>query len=317
MRAVTELEKELFEHSKRVREHMQVQSDLKTVIACKKKKHFRPVIALIAAALVAAGTAAAAAALKTWNIHLIRFFDADQESMDHTEKSYDVPLISETVNGTTVTVLQFVFDENAQYILYEVSIPDNVSPDKNYSFIDFGIDIPLAEQTDSIGTIKNEIVEICGDSIIFLLQQTMTAEPVEDTTVGLYLSDFGYFDNSAMEFVTVIDGDWSIKWDSDCESAGITYIPDETIEICDGCTLEKVIISPFSVMVKASGADILGSISIEVQLKDGSMLLCEPGDDNASYIRSGNVDFVYYRVDKLLDINDVDKVLVNGIEVNI
>ncbi len=317
---MTELENELREHAHRVREHVRPAVDIESISVRGKRRRSRRLIVLIAACIaVIGGASATTTALKAWDIRLLGFFRTDYESAGGAENAYEIPMVSETVNSTAVTVEQAVFDENTQFVLYEVKLPDgfNADPSLDYAFEDCGLDVPLAEEKDVIGTIKNEVVEIKGDSVAFVLWQTMPSEPVENKKVCLYLSNFGYTDGETHEFKTLTEGNWSLEWRPGWESAGKIYTPGVPFGMDNGSILEKVIVSPFAVTVKIKGADVLGSIGIKVYLKNGGAVVCGAGDPNADYIRSGDISFVYFRFDRLTDIGDIERILVNDVEIKL
>lgn len=311
---MTDFENELCEHGKRVRNHIKPAVDLKNISLPKKKRNLKPVIVLIAAVIAIIGAATSTTAFKTWDLRLTSFWGANNKSINETENAYEIPMISETVNSLTVTIEQAIFDSDSLYVLYEVTLPEGVQANEQYTFEDYGIETSALEEKDTIATIKNTVIDYNDKTITFLLQQTGTMKPKANKTVSMYLSNLGYYDNQNPEFHTVAEGDWNLEWKPEWESAGRTCQPEEPIYFGAGNTLENFTVSPFAATVKVRGTAVLGSIKIKLCLKSGETMMYEPSDGKSTNIHNGDLSFVYFPFEHVISLDEIDDIYVNDIK---
>lgn len=311
---MTDFENELREHGKRVRNHIKPAVDLKNISIPKKKRNLKPVMALIAAAIAIAGAAASTTAFKTWDLRLANFWGADNKSIDDTENAYEIPMVSETVNGVTVTVEQAIFDNDSLYVLYDVTLPEGTQANERYTFENFGIDTGALENEDAIATIKNTVIDYNDKTITFLLRQTGLIKSKTNKTAALYLSNLGYYDSQNPEFHTVAEGDWCLKWKPEWQSAGYSYIPEKPIYFGAESKLESFTVSPFAATVKVRGEAVLGSIKIKLCLKSGETIMYEPSDGKSTNIYNGDLSFVYFPFEHIISLDEIDEIYVNDVK---
>lgn len=311
---MTDFENELREHGKRVRNHIKPAVDLENISLPKKKRNLKSVIVLIAAAIAVIGAASSTTAFKAWDIRLANFWGANNNSINDTENAYEIPMISEKINGVTITVEQAIFDSDSMYVLYEVTLPDGVQANEQYTFENYGIETGDLEEKSTIATIKNTVIDYNDKTVTFLLQQTGTIKLEANKTAALYLSNLGYYDNQNPEFHTVAEGDWNLEWKPEWESVGRTYQPEEPIYFGAGSTLESFTVSPFAATVKVRGTAVLGSIKIKLCLKSGETMTYEPSDGKSTNIYNGDLSFVYFPFEHVISFDDIDDIYVNGIK---
>lgn len=322
--ALSDFENELSRHGKRVREHIKpaIEFDNLTEIPKRKsKRYLKRTIVLVAACIAVIGVSSATTAFKVWDERLTGFFGAGGQKLNDTEQAYEIPMAAQTVNGVTVTVIQTIFDENNTYVLYEVNLPDYITGDESYKFNGWGLDLPYAkDEQDTISTMTNTLISCEEHTMSFITQETRV-NSTESKMLTLNLSDFGYeeFEDGAyIGFHTLVEGDWSITWQSDLAGAGKTFEPDTPILFDDMTELETLTVSPFSVTAKINGNDILGSVRIKICLKSGENITCEMSDENpsgSSYIYTGGVNFLYCRFKSVINPDDIEKVFVNDVEI--
>lgn len=314
---MTDFENELREHGKRVKNYIKPAVDLENISLPKKKKNLKPVIALIAAAVAVIGAATSTTAFKTWDLRLTSFWGADNKSINDTENAYETPMISKTVNGVTITVEQAIFDSDSLYVLYEVTLPEGVRANEQYTFEDYGIETDAFEGEGIIATIKNTVIDYNDKTITFLLQQTGPLKSKANKAAVLYLSNLGYYDNQNPEFHVVIEGDWYLKWKPEWDRAGKTYQPEEPIDFGVGSKLESFTVSPFAATVKVRGEAALGGIQIKLCLKNGETMMCEPTDEKSTHIYNGDQSFVYFPFEHVISFDEIDEIFVNDVKMKL
>lgn len=259
-----------------------------------KKSRFGLIV--LAAALCLGTVAASAAAYFRMDSKLAQALGVEGEPPWDAAKNGGVIQTSQECDGWTMTVNQAVGDRNCAHILVDVEAPQGTVLDGDL----YQIDVLLAFEGckgGSYGWGQVEDEDKTDNRVSFLIDTTMDTD-LRDTTgylraTGLKEVTFGTAEGGADDVVEQLaELRWAINFPMRYEDEPLVYKPKRTISVERGhikgsVTVERVEITPLSVMVRISGKEELlnrvegrtagtpgtGAVLVEVRDKAGDVLL--------------------------------------------
>jgi hypothetical protein len=294
-------------------------------------KHFYLTAALIALAVLTMTTALAIGF--GWHEKLIKYLSPSDEQMAALDGAADTPDATVTQNGVTITVKQTLADSFGIYVLYEMTVPENIELSDSIQWMFSHLDVPVGQTDDyvTMGVGSTEILEQSGNTRTVLLHQQFTA-PFENGYIELVFLNLGYYnfpevpqENSAPEFITLVEGEWNLKWEFSFEDTGKTIEVNEPVSY-NGSenTLTRIVLSPMSVCAYITGDDIVGSARPAVNFKDGTQIEFDAKSNNASfgyYLVDEETllyaNHLYYRFENIVDLEDVESITIGDVTVPI
>ena len=157
--------------------------------------------------------------------------------------------------GVKVAVEQIISDGEDAYVYFSVAIPEELVPDeegKAGTLLHFGdckIQLGNEEpQTTFFRILKEDVNQRYG--IVYFSMEELEAASYE-AVLTLENLDYEVWKGNERETETrLVEGQWILKWNVQCEKIAESREFTETIETYNGVlTTEEVIISPFSIKI--------------------------------------------------------------------
>lgn len=318
-------------------DHSQKQKMLKIILDSKKgemvpvkrtTKRLSLTAAVIAICILTATTALAIDF--GWHEKLIAYLNPSEEQMETLSGAVSAPNATLTKNGVTITVKQTLADSFGIYVLYEMTVPEEIELSDDITWRFSHLDVPTG-QTDeacSIGSGSTKILEQTGNKRTVLLHFQETA-PFENGYIELELADLGYLTDVGTpetKFVPLVEGKWDLKWEFSYVDTSKMVEVNKPVSI-NGSenTITKIIISPMSVCAYVKGDDILMSgVRPVVNFKDGSQIAYDVQSKNKSFsyylIDEDNKIYanqLYYRFENIINRDDVASITIGDVTIPI
>lgn len=240
------------------------------------------------------------------------------EANEKSEEKKEDEHISDEHSGVKVSVDQVISDGEDAYVYLAVDIEDSIIPEQwpaedrlyfrqNYIRVDNGEpqrhNFVLFQETD--GTIYG---------IIYI-----PMEDIESGNVAVSLSlnnlDFAIGGGEDREIIRLVEGQWNLSWNFQCEKIAKTYDIHAVVETHDGTvTLDEAVVSPLSVSVSGTvkrdkPIDYPFSCAIyNMILKDGTIVDCD--GSVSQELEGGERIRTKFYFDKMMDMDDVVGVVV-------
>ena len=291
-----------------------------------KSKHWMTV--LVAAILVALLVTTALAINFGWHIKLIEYFNASEEQMESLDMAIGMPEATVTHNGVTITVKQTLADAFGIYVVYEMTVPDNIELDDNVLWAFTVFSVPSAETEDyvSVSTIGTTILEQNGNKRTVLLHKQVSS-PFTNGKIELIFQNLIYFvlNDKSRPYMPLVEGEWELEWDFTYVDTGKTIELNLPLSI-DGSdnTISKLVVSPMSICAFVTGDTIVGSVQPIVNFKDGSSITYSSQDNNASfsvYLSDAEneifVNQLYYRFERIIELTDVASMQIGDVVISV
>ena len=242
---------------------------------------------LLVAAILLLALAATAVAARVWDEHLVEFFGVSSAQQESLGDLSGYPGVSDSENGVEIQVLQTLADVNGMYVLFKITLPDDLELDENVfpgicslraSNMRDGDDI-------SIFSSKVELLNITGSSMTFLLHYrssfALTAEQVKLTVMDICKYD----ETGENTPETIIAGVWTMEWKLE-ECGELTRLEINRASEVDEKPIEitQIGLSPFSVCVYVAGSEIISQAEVMVEFCDGRTLYFDKNTDGASFM---------------------------------
>ena len=234
------------------------------------------------------------------------------------EEKKEAEQISDEHSGVKVSVDQVISDGEDAYVYLAVDIEDSIIPEQwpaedrlyfrqNYIRVDNGEpqkhNFVLFQESD--GTIYG---------IIYI-----PMEDIESGNVAVSLSlnnlDFAIGGGEDREIIRLVEGQWNLSWNFQCEKIAKTYDIHAVVETYDGTiTLDEAVVSPLSVSVlgaikKDHPIDYPFSCTIEnIILKDGTIVDCDYSISQE--LEGGERIRIKFYFDKMMDMDEIVGVVV-------
>lgn len=315
-------------------EHAQKQKMLNVILESRKAekipmkrkgKSLALVAAVVAVCIIA--TTTALAVNFGWHEKLIEFLDPSNEQMEMLSGNVTAPDATISKNGVTVAVKQTLSDSYGIYVLYEMTVPDNIDlseVDWRYAYLT----IPYAQTDEAtgLGIIGSELLEQSGNTRTVLMFHQMS-KPFENGTIRLHFEDLEHivFDEETETFdiTTVWEGELELEWDFNYENVGKTLKLDTPLSINGSKnTITKIVLSPISICVFVQGDDAVMRAAPVVRFKDGSEINYTAQDRNSSFshylIDEANMIYnnqLYFRFANIISPDDVKSITIGDVTI--
>lgn len=290
--------------------------------ASNKKVYTNPAIA-VAMLLIALLTTALALNLG-WNEKLLAYLGANEEQVasltDYAAMPEDVAI---TDNGVTVTVKQTLVDSTGAYLVFDITVADDIALSDDLAFeLDF-FDLPTNIQENEIGIGSYSapfVLSIEGNTATMLIHISQSHTHTNGTA-KLTLRNLGYRQANGT-FSTLVEGEWVLSWDFSYKDVSKTIYPDYHFTANTGeCSVTKISVSPMSVCVNIEnyeGSHALG-YRPTLHFKDGTTftygnsLPTEQGENSFSVYLSDEAtmtytSILYHRFGTLIDVDSVESI---------
>lgn len=266
-----------------------------------------------------------------WHEKLIEYLSPSETQIHTLNGAVNTPNATLTKNGVTITVKQTLADAFGVYVLYEMTVPDNIELNDNIGWGLELLDVPTV-QTDEYITASSggaEILEQTGNKRTVLYHLDTTAS-FKNGDIKLILRDLiRYTTNDktgSMKIIPVVEGEWDLEWKFNFVDTSKTIEVNRPLSINGSDnTITKIVISPMSFCAFVKGDDILGSARPVINFKDGSQLTYDDlGYENRSFgyylIDEANMIYssqLYYRFENIINLDDVESITVGDVIVPI
>lgn len=240
-----------------------------TVSMKMKKKKFT--ILAAAAALAVSSITVGATVYFHWDERLAEYLNADQSQQQLAQGAG--AQVAQTVSdgGVSATVLQTLSDQYGMYILVEMTLPEGMAWQDNYTFERMDVVIPDAKYTGwSFQVLGKE------NNRVTLLFETNGDVDLNGKEISLNLQNI----STAREgqFTPVIEGSWQFGWTAafqdlsrkvDCSGV---YIRESAGEDAPLYQVEQLLISPISLNLSVNSGPVRGPVTGTIQ-EDGTIIL--------------------------------------------
>lgn len=291
-------------------------------------KRFPLAVAVIVICLLT--TTTALAICFNWNDKLIEYLNPSEKQMETLNNAVNTPNTTLTRNGVTITVKQTLADRFGIYVLYELTVPENIELNNDIKWKWEALNV-TAEQSDKAnicGTISSEVLEQAGNKRTVLLHIQKTA-PFKNGYAKLILKDLEYVSKNTrtgtVEFIPLVKGEWDLKWEFSYADISKTIELNKAMSINGSKnTITQIVISPMSVCIFVRGDDIRRSIHPIVIFKDGSQITYDVQSKNKSFLyylvdEDKNIyeNQLYYRFENIINIDDVESITIGDVTIPI
>lgn len=292
-------------------------------------KRFSVAVAVIVICVLTATTALAINL--GWHEKLIEYLNPSEELMETLNGAVSTPGATLTKNGVTISVKQTLADSFGIYVLYEMTVPEDIELNDDIRWKWEVIDVPTVKTDETItaGTSGSEILEQTGNkrTVLYHIQKTA---PFENGYIKLTLRNLEYVKRNGatghIEFIPLVEGEWDLKWEFNYVDTSKTIEVNKPLSI-NGSedTITKIVISPMSVCAFVKGDDILGSAHPVVNFKDGSQLTYDDFEfKNKSFeyylVDENNMIYnnqMYYRFENIINVSDVESITIGDVTIPI
>lgn len=291
----------------------------------------RRIIICVAAILVLLLATTALAISLGWHIKLIEYFNPSEEQMQTLDGAVNMPEATVTQNGVTITVKQTLADAFGVYVLYEMTVPDDIELNDDIGWTLEILNVPTVKTDEYItaGSGGSEILEQTGNKRTVLYHLDTTAA-FENGDIKLTLRDLIRYkrndETGSMEITPVVKGEWELEWNFTFVDTSKTIDLNRPLSINGSDNIiTKIVIAPMSFCAFVKGDDIVGSARPVINFKDGSQLTYDDlGYGNKSFgyylIDEANMIYsnqLYYRFEKIIDLNDVASIQISDVVIPI
>ena len=241
--------------------------------------------------------------------------------------------VSQDCQGWTLTVNQAVGDRNCAYILLDLTAPEGTVLDADL----YQIDCLMAFENSrggSYGWGQMEDGDKTDNRVSFLIHTTMEGDLRRSVGVlkATGLKAVTFLGDGAEDDLVEQTADlaWAVKFPMEYQDDPITYRPGQTVSVKKGAIegrikVEKVEITPLSVLVKLSSSDGIlgrvealtegtpraGAILVEVRDKAGNTIL--PHSTGAT--PRGNTQEVVLAFQPMIDPDEIASIVLDGVEI--
>ena len=300
----------------------------------KTVKKSRLGLVLLAAALCIGTVAASAAVYFQMNQDLAKTLGAESKKNQELlkESGSDIQ-VSQDCQGWTLTVNQAVGDRNCAYILLDLTAPEGTVLDADL----YQIDCLMAFENSrggSYGWGQMADGDKTDNRVSFLIHTTMEGDLRRSVGVlkATGLKAVTFLGDGAEDDLVEQTADlaWAVKFPMEYQDDPITYRPGQTVSVKKGAIegrikVEKVEITPLSVLVKLSSSDGIlgrvealtegtpraGAILVEVRDKAGNTIL--PHSTGAT--PRGNTQEVVLAFQPMIDPDEIASIVLDGVEI--
>lgn len=223
--------------------------------------------------------------------------------------------------GLKITATQVISDKNSLYIILKLKTKDEFSHSlKTFNEFDFEVKSNGSYRPSSSATFES-IKSEDDDPNTSTILVTMEQEDINNSDIRLIFKDFGYapYNKDKGEygnFVSLIKGNWTLKFKLNCKDTSKTYIINKSYKINNTkVRVKTVTLSPLSVRIKSNGK--YNHFISKVTMKDSTEY---SGDDffisNTSSYSTIGMDLFgrsesYASFSKILNPKDIKSITIN------
>ncbi|SHI02951.1 protein of unknown function [Sporobacter termitidis DSM 10068] len=319
----------------------QKQKMLKIILESRKRiapvkrttKRFALIAAVIAVCVLTATTALAISL--GWDEKLIEYLKPSEKQMETLSGAVGTPEATLTKNSVTITVKQTLADSYGIYVLYEMTVPKDMTLNDGVTWEFSHLDAPMVKPDKgyTFGTQSTEILEQTANKRTALIYLQRTA-PSENGYLELEFLNLGYYPDIQpptenvgtirTKFVPLVEGKWDLKWEFNFADTSKTIEVNKPLSINGSKdTVTRLVISPMSLCVLVRGDDIVGSARPVVNFKDGSQLTYDDvglGNKSFGYYLIDEDNMIYenqlfYRFKSIINLEDVESVTIGDVTI--
>lgn len=264
-------------------------------------------IAWVCAAVIAVLTCSVFAAETTGLDYRLAGLFENGSSADMGEAVQSLDETTEK-NGVKITALQAMGDKHCAYVLYRIDLAEEIGAEiKDLNDVCFDMVYVSKEKPASGGWYTNYI---CEDGVLYaaVSMDFRTAK----TNRGSY--DVSFKDLRTYSGDILVAGEWELPLELDYTPVSRKVSSGQIIRIGEGkCRLKGIEISPISVRAEFTRGSnvIMEDIKIDaVTLKSGENLAKTQVSSGSSSGMFGRVCSLQF--DKIVDIDDIESVTING-----
>lgn len=267
----------------------------------------------MAAALMLALAASAFAIGRQWHIKLAEYFKASVSQQETLGSFADYPNACIQENGVSMQIVQTLADTRGIYVLFEITLPENVPVDENIGWGLCSLNVSGAPEDSlvSVGITKTSVLDVTGNKMTVLLHHRMSSAPTAGTAELAIVDICRYDESGAAE--TVVPGEWKLEWEIAGSGESEVIRTDRDISINDEkVKIEQIEISPFSICVCAAGKDIISDAEVTVEFVDGSSYTYDKHSDGARFVyylrendEGGGVNLLFCRFENVVEAEKI------------
>jgi hypothetical protein len=274
-----------------------------------------------------------------WHVRFIEFFGVGENQAALLDGAVGSPNISITENGITVEVLHTLVDSQGVYVIFEVTVSENVELNDGIVFERCVFTANTAQLVGGYVTAVDyvDILDRNGNKITGVAS-FIPSEQVTDGILRLELCNLGYRDwpgnpnhGGSNPFVTLVEGQWLLKWNFTYCDTTKKVMPNVAMGTDNDFMLTEIAISPVSITVRAHrelSSSMIGLLgddgAVTVTFKDGSTIEYRAMDRNSLFgctlINEEKMIYqfrMYNRFDKIIDPDDVVSVTLSDVPIPI
>lgn len=256
---------------------------------------------------------------------LATFFHAEGPQASLLLPLTDEPEASVQTNGITVNVLQTITDTMGIYVLYEITVPDNVTLPDNVVYVDNLLipSFPLDSQDRLGGSGGSEVLECSPHRVLVFSYTVENNNAPLDLPIRLYFPPTTTLRSQEGETLFTL---WQaeepvvLEWQCTPVNAVESWSPDTPVQNGD-YHLTKVLLSPVSLIFFLDGVPAPPDPEpVTLSFADGTTLSLDSGTLDGNHIRldseTGRMRHQYlYRFSSPIDLASVDAITIGEITV--
>lgn len=233
----------------------------------------------------------------------------------------EVSATSFSKDGVTIRVLQTIYDTVGVYVTYELTVPEHITLPANAAFVNDVLipSFPLAHKDRLGGYGGRKILEMEPHRLVVLRYAVeKDLDPLNTTLLLGFLPNVSLYDEAGKEWV-LLEEQMVLKWPLQFNDTVTSWTPGVPIKGRD-CSLEKVVLSPISLVAYIDGdSPMLEGREVSLLFSDGSTRTMAAGNDAQSNHTlltpesEGIQHRFYYRFHSLVDITMVKEVVIGDI----
>lgn len=284
----------------------------------------RKIAAVIAAALILLLATTAFAAGLGWHEEFIELFRPGGEHIAELEGATDMPEATVSHDGITISVRQSLADAFGVYVLYEMSVPEDIVLDDGMGWAFEGLSVPHRKvEGSAIGALGgSEILEQSGNKRTVLIYETGNTTAIESGKLELFFMNLCPMDSSGMYGGDpLVEGQWGLEWDFEYEDPGKWMRDDIPL---GGDIIDELYISPISFCLRIVYDEKAPRVNPVIQFSDGSEIVINTTGRNVSKTgflsneATGEYTYQFFcRFDELIELDNVVSVQVGEVTIPI
>jgi hypothetical protein len=264
-------------------------------------------------------TVTAAAAVLRWDDALIEFLRPTDAQMEALAGATDTPLASVTQNGVTVSVKQTLADSRGVYVLYEISVPRDITLNNDIVFARDSFHVPSEDARLRVVEAPKTLAQSAHARTV--LRYGYTDGTISGQKLRLHFRDLGYYEGSAADrsfrFRPLIEGDWDLEWDFDYTDTGKRIEVNREVAFKGKSgRVTDIFISPISLFLYLEGgspgpgwAPVVRFKNGRTETIEGAMFSSGTNADGSLTEDRGVYTFAYC-FDKITDISEIESVAI-------